>query len=125
MFDDPSFTIGLCELQCPVANNCDNCILQLKHFKDPTETASITYISKVKSRGRLMGMPGSSSITSHESSNCRRAASASWSAGTKDLLQTQGHTFCKKLNKLLPESNNQANTQALKHVRHVRTKDQC
>jgi len=104
MFDDPSFTIGLCELQCPVANNW---ILQLKHFKDPTKTAAITYISKVKSRGRLMGMPGSPSITSHESSNCRRAAFASSSAGTEDLLQTQGHNLCKKLNKLLPKTNKQ------------------
>jgi hypothetical protein len=122
MFDDPSFTIGLCEIQCPVANNC---ILQLKHFKDPTKTVAITYISKVKSRGRLMGMPGSSSITSHESSNCRRSASASLSAGTEDLLPTQGHTLCRKLNKLLPKTNKQTNNQALKHVRHVRTKDQC
>jgi len=55
MFDDPSFTIGLCELQCPVANNCDNCILQLKHFKDPTKTAAITYISKSKKQGAFDG----------------------------------------------------------------------
>jgi hypothetical protein len=114
MFDDPSFTIGLCELQCPVANNCDNCILQLKHFKDPTKAAAITYKSKVKSRGRLMGMPRSSSITSHESSNCRRAASASLSAGTEDFLQTQGHTLCKKPNKLLPKTNKQPSPKTCK-----------
>ncbi len=58
-----------------------------------------------------MGMPESSSITSHESSKCRRAASASLSADTEDLLQTQGHTLCKKLNKLLPKTNKQTNKQ--------------
>lgn len=71
-----------------------------------------------------MGMPRSSSITSHESSNYRRAASASLSAGTEDLFANPRSHLVQKAQQIVTK-NKQTNKQALKHVRHVRTKDQC